>query len=145
MLAQRSFQFRPSKILAAYLLLLFVLSSLSILLSALSVEIQVVLLLLLAVYAGFIWRHLVTGFAAHQVSAVSFANRRWQLSIAGEEKNVELVSSMVWPFLLASKFREASSGRPYNLLVMKDSCDQQSFRRLSILLASNKCFAKQGD
>lgn len=130
-MTQSRFDFRLSRLLMLALLLVHGLAMLAMFLLPLSFLMRATLLLILAANLWFALKH---RSAAGSVAGLRIESDRVVLLHAGggEMSGQLLPDSLVTPYLAVLQIRTESNHR--RVLIMPDTLDAQSFRRLRILL-----------
>ncbi len=127
--AQYRFDFRPSRLLGLALLLTHGLAMLSIIVLPLPFLMRAVLLLVPAANLWHVYRKVGGGAVGLRIESdrIVVLDAR-----SGEVSGKLLPDSLVTPYLAVLQIH--TEGKPRSVLVMPDSLDAQSFRRLRILL-----------
>ena len=142
MCARVNVQLKPSNYLAIYLLALFTLTFSVLLLVDLPLLITGLLFSVLVIYAAILWWRLYHRYFNYQISEIVLNDQGWHIGADNRLLPVELVSTLVWPLMMGATYQCALTKRQHKVLVLKDSCDKESFRRLCILWRSVKSFSR---
>jgi hypothetical protein len=103
--------------------------------------IAVSIVLAVSLYGFILWRRYVSHFYQWQPSSACYQDRHWFLVVAGEKLAVELHESVVWSFIAVARYKNPLTAQKYTVIVLPDSCDKDSYRRLTVLWRSAKAFS----
>ena len=134
------FSLKRSIRLAGYLVAIHLLAIVCLLLLVLPRQLFFGLLALIAMHGSYCWLKYFGQFKQFMPTELIYSNGQWQLIKQGDRHRVALMSSTIWPWLTALHYRCLLSHVNYNLLVLPDSCSEDTFRSLRVCLKSHKAF-----